>query len=435
LYRRSLVLGKILKLSGTPARNARTGAMKLLYRCTMLAQSPRFVSSFAGIDTPLMSSSRRTLFFALIACAAMLTLVAAGVLFLMGAKSYQGRLEATASQALGMEFKVGGPLHVGFFSDFMLTLDDVHVRNRGIDIASAKQAKLGIELLPMLAGSIRVTGVALSHSRISIERDRDGRLNVASSDPAAGVAPALDWPNLTLSDATIVYADQRSGRTTEAADCRIDVRGAHLLRDANAGLMKDASFTADVACAEIRNGASKVSDVKFAVDARHSVLELKPISTRAFDAQGSGRMRLDFTGAVPRYEIECSFPQLSIAAFSKALALRQTATGRADQSATLSMQGRSEKELRQTMAGRISLRGRNITLSGSDLDQVLVKFEPSQTLNLLDVGAGLRCRATRPGAHEGETSPASIGSRGAAPTYARSSPTGSWSAVWRARRT
>jgi len=58
-----------------------------------------------------------------------------------------------------------------------------------------------------------------------------------------------------------------------------------------------------------------------------------------------------------------------------------------DFSAILSMQGTTEKQMRQTLKGQISLRGTNLTLSGSDLDREFARFETSQKFNLVDVGA------------------------------------------------
>ena len=58
-----------------------------------------------------------------------------------------------------------------------------------------------------------------------------------------------------------------------------------------------------------------------------------------------------------------------------------------DFSATLSMQGETMNKLRQTAAGQISLRGKNLILNGRNLDQEFARFESSQSFNLVDVGA------------------------------------------------
>ena len=51
------------------------------------------------------------------------------------------------------------------------------------------------------------------------------------------------------------------------------------------------------------------------------------------------------------------------------------------------MQGKTVKNMRQTLQGQVSLRGKNLVLKGRDLDQEFDRFESSQTFNLVDVGA------------------------------------------------
>jgi uncharacterized protein involved in outer membrane biogenesis len=341
-----------------------------------------------------MSRTPRIILFAAIGLVGLVALALAGVFFFVDANAYKPRLEAVVSKALGLELTIAGPMGFTFSPSLLVTLADVHIHNRDIDIASAKQAKLGIEIVPLLKGEVRITTLALSHARISIERDREGRFNFEppsptqppSQAPPAGL-PALDWPSVSLSDATLVYADKRMAHTIEAVDCRVDMQGLRLPGGSHSKLMKDVSFAAEVACGELRNGPRRLSDLKFAADAKNGVLQLKPVTMRAFDAKGSGHLQADFSGAVPRYQLEVSFPQVPIEELFKALALKQTAAGRVDLSATLSLHGKTEKELRQTMAGRVSLRGKNLTLNGSDLDQAFSRFEASQAFSLVDAGA------------------------------------------------
>jgi AsmA protein len=71
----------------------------------------------------------------------------------------------------------------------------------------------------------------------------------------------------------------------------------------------------------------------------------------------------------------------------KALSLQPAATGRVDFVASLSAQGRNGPELRQALAGRVTLRGHQLTLNGRNLDEALSRFESSQRFSLVDAGA------------------------------------------------
>ncbi len=334
-----------------------------------------------------MSRTPRIIFFAVIGFLGLLVLVAAALLLFADADVYKARLEATASEALGMEVSIGGRLGIAFFPGLLVTLEDVHIRNRGVDVASAKEARLGIDLLPLFKKEVRIEKIALKYPRISIERDRAGQFNFEKPQAAGGTLPTLDWPNVSLSDGTFVYADKRFGEGFEAADCRLDVHRLRLSGGKRSTFMKDLSFTAELTCGEVRHDGFTVSDLKVSADAKNGVLDLEPVTTRVLGTQGSGSMQADFSGAVALYHVRYSLSQFPIEEFFKTMSLQTVAAGRMDFSANLWMQGKTVKEMRQTVKGQLSLRGKNLTLIGSDLDRELSRFESSQNFSLVDVSA------------------------------------------------
>jgi AsmA protein len=317
----------------------------------------------------------------------LLAVGAAALLLLVDASHCKARLEAAASRVLGMEVSIGGRVGIAFFPGLLVTLADVHIRSRGAEVASAKEAKLGIDLFPLFWKEIRIEKIVLNYPRISIERDRDGQFNFEMPGAAGGTSPALDWPSVSLSDGTLVYADRQFGEGFDAADCRLDMHRLRLSGGKRSNLMKDLSFTAELACGEVRHDGFTVSDLKFSADAKNDVIVLEPVTTRVFGTQGSGSIQADFSGAVPIYHVRYSLTQFPIEEFFKAMSRQTVAAGRMDFSANLSMQGKTEKEMRQTLKGQITLRGKNLTLSGSDLDRELSRFESSQNFNLVDAGA------------------------------------------------
>jgi uncharacterized protein involved in outer membrane biogenesis len=335
----------------------------------------------------MSSRSPRIIILGVIGFVGLLVLVAAAMFFLVDAKVNRARLEAAASEALGMEVSIGGPLGIGFFPGLLVTIEDVHMRNLGVDIASANEASLEIDLLPLLRNEVRIEKIALKHPRISIERDRDGQFNFEKPAAAGRTLPVLDWPNVSLSDATLVYVDKRFGGRIEAEDCRLDARDLRLSDDKRSNFMQDLSFAAELTCARVRRDDFTVSDLKFSADAKNGVFDLKPVTTRVFGTQGSGSIQADFSKAVPVYHVRYSLPQFPIEEFFKSMSRQKVAAGPMDFSANLSMQGTTEKEMRQTLKGQISLRGRNLTFSGGDLDREFSRFESSQKFNLVDVGA------------------------------------------------
>ena len=95
-----------------------------------------------------MSKSLKSILFAIVGLIGLLILISVALFFFVDTGVYKPRLERAASEALGMEVHVGGRLGIAFFPGLHVRLDDVHIRNREMDIASAKEASLEIALPP-----------------------------------------------------------------------------------------------------------------------------------------------------------------------------------------------------------------------------------------------------------------------------------------------
>jgi AsmA family/AsmA-like C-terminal region len=318
---------------------------------------------------------------------ALLVLLAAILLMLVGTDVYKTRLESTASRALGMELSFAGRPGIHVFPGLVLTLDDVHVRQRGAEVATAKQVKVGIELLSLLSDELRIGRIALTQPRITIERGRDGRFNLEAPTEVATALPAQVWPEVSVSDGTVVFVDRRYGKGFEARGCGGEVHRLQSAGGQRADFLRAISFRADLGCAQIRKEELTLLGVKFVADAKNGIIELKPFSTQLFGTQGAGTLHADFSGAAASYQISYTLMQFPIEEFFGAMSLHALATGRMDFVATLSTRGTTLKELKQAMSGQVSLRGKDLTFTGTDLDEAFDRFESSQTFSLVDVGA------------------------------------------------
>jgi len=153
-----------------------------------------------------------------------LFLVAAALIFTTNANAYKPWLEASASQALGMEVKIKGPLGIRFFPGLLLTLQDVYVRNHGVEIVSVPEARLGIEILPLLLKQVRIESLVLYHPTISIERESDGQFNFATSAQSRSGLPTMNLSNVSITDGILRYTDNKSREAFEAGNCGLRVR-------------------------------------------------------------------------------------------------------------------------------------------------------------------------------------------------------------------
>jgi len=316
-----------------------------------------------------------------------LALVAATLLLFVNANAYKPQLEATVSRALGMEVKVEGSLRISFFPGLILTLQGVHVRNHGVEIASAAEARLGIDIFPLLQKKVRVDSIVLKNPTISIEREGDGQFNFVTAATVGEGLPTLNLSSVSLTDGILHYADKQSGKVFEAGNCGLQLHHLQLSQGKSPDLMKDLAFTGDLTCGEIRINDFTVSDLKVSANGKDGVFYLQPVTMQVFDAQGTGSIHADFSGAVADYSIHYSLPQFQIAEFFKTLSPQKIAEGRMDFSVDLALQGRTAAEMRRTLEGDISLRGKDLTLKGHNLDKEFSRFESSQHFNLVDVGA------------------------------------------------
>jgi uncharacterized protein involved in outer membrane biogenesis len=87
-----------------------------------------------------------------------LLIIGAAVAVFSWGRNSKAQVQAAASDALGMQVTFGGELKVRVFPGFVMTLQDVRVRNQGSELAAAKDARLGIEILPLLLHRRRAEG-------------------------------------------------------------------------------------------------------------------------------------------------------------------------------------------------------------------------------------------------------------------------------------
>jgi uncharacterized protein involved in outer membrane biogenesis len=316
-----------------------------------------------------------------------LLLVAADIIFTLNANAYKPRLEASVSRALGMKFKVIGPLGIRFFPGLLLTLHDVHIDSNGVEIVSVPEAKLGIEILPLLFKQVRIESIALNHPVISIERKTDGQFNFASSARSGGGSAAMNISNISISDGILHYSNKISGKAFEAGNCNLSAHDLQFSQSKTWDLMKDVAFTANLNCGEIRNNDLTMTDLKISANGQHGIIDLKSVTMQVFGAQGTGSIHADYSGAVAQFSIQYSLPQFQIAELFKTLSAQKVADGNMDFTTDLTFQGNSIVDMKRTLGGQILLRGKDLTLKGHDLDKEIASFKSSQHFNLVDVGA------------------------------------------------
>jgi hypothetical protein len=322
---------------------------------------------------------------AVLGAAALLAIVLIGAIVLLDPAKHKPRIEAAAARVLGMEVSVNGPLSLRWRPHPHLLLHDVRAHKRGVDIARVREVMVDVEWRTLLGSDVRVRSIALHDGMLAIVRERDGRFNFQRDAPGP-LRPPRDGPDVYFSHATISYADARSPRRIEGRQCRGELRRIHMA-GGERRLLAGLSLQGEAACAQVQADKLVLADASIAAVAKHGVFEFQPLKARLFDVPASGRLHADFSGATPAYQVEHTLRQVPAGPLLKALSLREVASGRVDFSARLALHGRTADELQQSLQGTVSLRGRDLTYNGADLDAQFKRFESSRNLNLFDVGA------------------------------------------------
>jgi uncharacterized protein involved in outer membrane biogenesis len=314
--------------------------------------------------------------------------VLAAVIMLLSWRGHaKAQLEAAASDALGMQVKIDGPLVLKFFPRAAVTIEQVHIRSHAAELVAASEATLDIQLVSLLRRQVRIPRIEMRHVTLSVERGRDGRFNFAGSSPGASAIPDIESTDVLLTDLTFVYRNRREGTSVQAGACNVEASDLRITATKGADLMKNLSFSAKVSCEQIKTRVLPMTDVKFSAECGKGVLETKNVALRAFGGRGSAAVRADFAGAVPAYRLHGVLSKFRLEEFSKNFSQKKFGEGLMDFSTDLKMSGDDADAMIASSEGEASLHGSDLTLEVGDLDDELAHYKSTQRFNLVDLGA------------------------------------------------
>ncbi len=337
-----------------------------------------------------MKSKKKKLFNIAGIAAAALFLAAAIFALTFDMNTYKSRIEASASDATGMNVRINGSIKFMLFPSTGALLENIVVQNREADVALIKKAKVGIKLLPLLKREVVIRQIALVGLELFISKDKKGQYNfeMPEKEPdgegvAAGQFKAV---KITVKKGNVLYLDEISGMKTEAKECNFAIRDLYAGGSEFPGKL---SFDGLLSCAEVVAGGVGISDIRADIKTRAGKFEINPLTMKMFGGDGRAIIR----GVLPDRDAEYSV-ELMIAGFNfeemlGVLSQKKSIRGKMDLKSHLTLKGSNTDEMIRTAEGKISLSGRSLLLDGIDIDRLLEKYEKSQKGNLVDVGAFL----------------------------------------------
>ncbi len=324
-----------------------------------------------------------------------LAVVAAiALLLLVDVNAYKPRIEAAATDALGMELRIQGKAALRLVPSVGISVADVRVRNRGTELVKLGSLRIGVKVVPLLRRELRITEFVLEKPDVLIEKGKDGRFNFETPPKAPRPAPsaATKTAALFVRDSAVrgghfVYVDRKTGSRTELDGIDLTVHDLSLAGKAGAGVAKTLSFTGDLKLAGFRAGNVAASDVRATVKAANGVFHVGPLTMRMFGGSGKGEIDADLSGDSKVVKVRYTLTGFRAEEALSTVSKKNTVSGPLSISPDLSFRGKDGEAMIRSMSGTLSLRGENLAVQGLDIDETLAKISESRKVGIADVGA------------------------------------------------
>ena len=319
---------------------------------------------------------------------------AVALLLLLDVNAYKPRIEAAATDALGMELRIRGKAGLRLIPSVGISVADVRVRNRGTDLAKVGSLRIGVKLVPLLSREVRITELVLDKPDVLIEKGKDGKFNfetpLKASRPApsaAEEAAALFVRDSAVRGGHLLYVDRITGSRTEIDGVDLTVRDLSLGGKAGAGLVKTLSFSGDLKIGAFRAGNVSASDVRAAVKASSGVFRVSPLTMKMFGGSGKGEIDADLSGDSTAVRVRYTLSGFRAENALSAVSPKNPVSGPLTLSPDLSFRGKNADAMLRSMSGTVSLKGENLAVRGLDLDETIEKISQTRNVGIADVGA------------------------------------------------
>ena len=319
---------------------------------------------------------------------ALIVIVTVSALLTFDVNKYKPNIESASSAATGLEVTINGKMGLSFFP-FGLSAKDIHVAGKEGEIISLENLKLGVELMPLLRGQLKVTFCEVIKPAVTIVRNAGGKYNFERTEKKStkekpGAAISLN--ELKLSRGVLVYLDKKTGEKTELKGINLAIKDLSVA-DPSEGILNNISFTGSMDCNEVRRKDLKIDNLKSPIKVANGIIYFTPFAMDIFGSKAVGDATVDKSSSDPVYKINVKVSKLDFEKLEVSFGAKKVIGGKGDFEASLTMKGKGKHHLMSSMDGTFSLRGDNLVIYTMDLDQVLSSYETSQKFNLVDLGA------------------------------------------------
>jgi len=336
-----------------------------------------------------MTLKRKKVFFI---TTSVITLVVFAIflVLLLNVQAFKPQIEAAASSALGMDVRIKGRLGIDLFPGFGISLRNVSVQKKGMDVVTVEKMRIGLRLIPLTKHEVRLSRVGLIKPAFSIVRYKNGKFNFEKPERAL-IERLLTVNKISISEGRLVFTDESSSERVKMDNFDATIRNLSYGGTDGAEPFKNISFTGDIRCKTLTINNFTLTNLVVRTAGGSGILDVNPVSMDIFGGTGKGSIHVDLTRASPHYRLittlnRCKSDEL-IQAFSPKKFPGKSIEGMVHFSADLTATGKSADEVKRSLNGDVSLKGENLMLYSLDIDALIPKYERSQNFNLVDVGA------------------------------------------------
>jgi AsmA protein len=335
-----------------------------------------------------MSARKKKILIIAGAIAVLLVIAAVAIIALLDINSYKAKIESAVSEATGMEVLIKGRMGLSLFP-FGVSAGDVIVSSKEGEVISVEKLHIGVELIPLLKKQFSVKDCELVKPAVTIVRDAAGRYNFEGVEkkPAPKRArTAFSINEIKLSHGSLVYIDKKTDNRTELKDLNIAIND---LSAGNTGedILTNISFAGKIDCGEVRRKNLIIENVRAETKAGKGILSITPLAIDIFGGKAEGGITVDMSAHPESYKVNLKLSKFSFEKFYAVLEKKMTIGGEGTITASLTAHGKDSRQIMQSLSGKFSLRGENLTIYTMDLDKFIAKFEETQKFTLIDVGA------------------------------------------------
>jgi len=339
-----------------------------------------------------MTPKQKRILFVSGCVVALLIVVITALLLFLNVNVYKPRIEAAASDAIWMDFKIGGPMKIVLFPRFGVSLEKVLIKKGEMDFLSAEKVRIGLRLFPLIKREARISEFTIIEPKITIERDKNGRFNFEGEIQKPAKEEKLPVALLTMgsfviSKGELVFLDRISNTKTELNSIDLNIKNLSFTAERSHRLLQDISFSGNFQCNALKTKGFEVKNIKFDMKGKNGIFDISPIAMDFFGGTEKGAIKADMTGDSPLLKIQFAAKKFNFEKFVESFSRKKVMKGQMDFSLNIVTKGKSLEEMKKRMSGEASLRGENLLLYGMDLDSLFSNIEESQNFSLVDVGA------------------------------------------------